>query len=57
MSSDDFGRRRDRPFNADDIPWDQIIKWIPQVLLGLVVVVVLFLGSSMFYRIDPSHPD
>ena len=54
MSSDEFGRPQGRPFNPDDIPWDQIIKWIPQVLLGLVVVAVLFLGSSMFYRIDAS---
>jgi membrane protease subunit HflK len=54
MSSGDFGSRRDRPFNADDIPWDEITKWTPRVLLGLVVVAVLFLGSSMFYRINAS---
>jgi membrane protease subunit HflK len=50
MSSDEFRR----PFNPDDIPWDDIARWIRWSLLGLVVVAVLFLGNSMFYRIDAS---
>ncbi len=54
MSTGGFGRQRGRPFDPEDIPWDEITKWIPRVLLGLVVVAVLFLGTSMFYRIDTS---
>ncbi len=54
MSSDGFGRRGGRPFDPDDIPWDQIAKWIRLALVGLVVVAVLLLGTSMFYRIEAS---
>ena len=54
MSFDEFGSRRGKPFNPDDIPWDEITKWTPRVLLGLVVVAMLFLGTSMFFRIDAS---
>ena len=54
MPSDVFGSQRGSPFNPDDIPWDQIAKWRWVALLGLVVLIVLFLGTSMFYRIDAS---
>ncbi len=54
MSSDGFGSRRGRPFHPDDIPWDQIAKGRRLALLGLVVVIVVFLGNSMFYRVDAS---
>lgn len=54
MPSNEFGRRRNRPFDSDDIPWDQIAKWRRIVLALLLVLVLLFLGSSMFYRVDAS---
>ena len=53
-SPDDFGGRQRRPFNFDDIPWDQIGKRIGLALIGLAVVVVLLAGWSMFYRVDAS---
>ena len=53
-SSRNFGGRKGRPFDSDDIPWDQIGKGIQLTLVGLVVVVVLFLVWSIFYRIDAS---
>ena len=49
-----FGGRGGRPFDPDDIPWDQIAKWIRPALVGVVVVVVLLLVTSMFYRIEAS---
>ena len=54
MSSDGFGSRRVRPLNPDEIPWDQITKWIPLAFVGVVLVVVLLIGKSMLYRIDAS---
>ena len=54
MSSRGFGSQQGRPFDPDDIPWDQIVKWIPVACVGLVVAVVLFFGMSMFYRIEAS---
>ncbi len=54
MSSGGFGSQQGRPFNLDDIPWDQIARWRRLALVGLVVLVVLFLGRSMFYRVDAS---
>ncbi|MDA1052334.1 MAG: FtsH protease activity modulator HflK [Planctomycetota bacterium] len=53
-SSDDFGGRQGRSFNADDVPWDQIGKGIQLALIGLTVVVVLLVGWSMFYRVEAS---
>jgi membrane protease subunit HflK len=53
-SRDDFGRRSGRQFNPDDIDWDQVGKGIRLALIGLVVVVVLLGGSSIFYRVDAS---
>ena len=53
MSSSGFGGQG-RPFDPDDIPWEEITKWIRLASLGLVVAAVLFLGKSMFYRIDTS---
>jgi membrane protease subunit HflK len=52
-SSDDFGGQR-RPFNPDDIPWDQIRKAVRVVLVGLAVAVVLLVGWSTFYRVEAS---
>ncbi len=54
MSSGGFGSRQGRPFDPNDIPWDKIAKYIPLVLVGLVAAVVLFFGTSMFYRIEAS---
>ena len=51
MSTGGFGRQRGRPFDPEDIPWDQIIKWVPLVV---ALLLVLFFGSSMFYRIEAS---
>ena len=53
-SHDNFSGRRGRPFSPDDIPWDQIGKQIPLVLIGLAVVVVLLAVGSVFYRVEAS---
>ena len=55
MSSDGFGSRTRRPFDASDIPWDQVQKWTRRVLLGLLAGFALFLIVSMFYRIEASY--
>ncbi|MCH8243148.1 MAG: FtsH protease activity modulator HflK [Planctomycetes bacterium] len=51
MSTGGFGRQRGRPFDPEDIPWDKIIKWVP---LAVALLLVLFFGTSMFYRIEAS---
>jgi membrane protease subunit HflK len=51
---DDFGDRLRRPFDPNDIPWDQISKGIRLALIGLAVVAVLLVGRSIFYRVDAS---
>ncbi len=51
---DEYGRRRTIPFDPDDIPWDEINRWIRRGLLVLLAIVVLSLVSSIFYRIDAS---
>ncbi len=52
-SHDDF-RRRNRQFDPDDIPWDQIGKRIRLILFSLAVAVVLLAGKSAFYRVEAS---
>ncbi len=54
MSSSHYGGRRGRPFNPDDISWEQISRWLPTVFLGAVMITILSLGMSMFYRIEAS---
>ena len=53
-SPNDFGGRQGRPFDSHDIPWDQIHKGIRLALIGIPVVVVLFVGWSILYRVDAS---
>ena len=53
-SPDDFGGHQRRPFDFDDIAWDQIGKTIGLALIGLAVIVVLLVVWSIFYRIDAS---
>jgi len=50
----EYRGRRGRPFDNDEIPWDQIQKWIWLTLAGVVVVGLLLLSGSMFYRIEAS---
>ncbi|MBC8290793.1 MAG: hypothetical protein H8E37_10805, partial [Planctomycetes bacterium] len=54
MSRDDFGGRRGRGFDPNDIPWDQISKRIGLVMIGLAVAAVLLAGWSSFYRVEAS---
>jgi modulator of FtsH protease HflK len=54
MSRDEFGGRRGRGFDPNDIPWDQIGKRIGLVMTGLAVAVVLLAGWSSFYRVEAS---
>jgi len=53
-SRDDFGGRQRRPFDSDDIPWDQIGQGLRLALIGLVVAGVLLIGWSVFYRVEAS---
>jgi modulator of FtsH protease HflK len=53
-SPNDFGGRRGPPFDARDIPWDQLDKGIRLTLVGVAIAAVFFVGWSMFYRIDAS---
>ena len=53
-SFDDFGRRVGRPFDPNDIPWNQIRRWLLRVVFGLAVAVVLLLGWSAVYRVEAS---
>ena len=52
--ADEFSGRRGRPFDPEDIPWDQIRKWVWLALAGVAAAAALLLGGSMFYRIDAS---
>ncbi len=54
MSSFDGFGRRGRPFDPDDIPWDQIANLIRLVLVGVIVVILLIVGMSTVYRIEAS---
>ena len=49
-----FGGWLGRSFDPNDVPWDQITHAVKLVLVGLAVVTVLWLGYSVFYRIDAS---
>ena len=51
---DPYGRRPPVSFNLDDIPWDEIAPWISRVLVVALVIGVVLLVASMFYRIDTS---
>ena len=53
-SHDDFGGRRGRGFELNDIPWDQIGKRLGLGMIGLAVALVLFAGWSSFYRVEAS---
>jgi len=54
-SYDDFESRPGNPFNLDDIQWRQAVKGIWLTSAGLLVVGVLFLLGSTFYRVDASE--
>ncbi len=54
MSSGKFGGWQGRSFDPDQIPWDQITHAAKLALVGITVLVVLWLGNSVFYRIDAS---
>ena len=53
-SRDNFGGRRRRGFDPNDIPWDQITKRIGLGMTGLAVALVLLLGWTSFYRVEAS---
>jgi membrane protease subunit HflK len=54
MPPNQFGGRRAGPPSFDDIPWDQISKRLPLALSFVAVLVVLLLGTTMFYRVGTS---
>ncbi len=53
-SPDELSRRRGKPFDTDEIPWDQIRKRGGLTLVGFTAAAVLLLGGAMFYRIEAS---
>lgn len=54
MSSGRFRDQQNNPFGSDEIPWDQIRTWARLIVVGVFVVSMLYLGTSMFYRIEAS---
>jgi membrane protease subunit HflK len=51
---DDYENRPSNPFNLDELQWRQAVKWIWLAAAGLLVVCVMFLLGSTFYRVDAS---
>ena len=54
MSPSQFGGQQGNPFNLDDAQWRQIRQWTPLTLVGVAIVALLYLASSMFYGIEAS---
>ena len=52
---DDYGPRRPRQFDPGEISPDQIKRVVRIGLIGLTVLLLLFIGRSMFYRIEASN--
>lgn len=54
MPHDDFRPPRSRQFDPGRVGPEQIRRGVWLVLAGLVVILILLLGKSMFYRIEAS---
>lgn len=54
MSSDQFGRGRNRQFSARDVPWDEVRKFIQGGVVVLLVLLLLLLGWTTIYRVEAS---
>ncbi|MDP6553802.1 MAG: FtsH protease activity modulator HflK [Pirellulaceae bacterium] len=54
MPQDDFTPRPHRPFDPGRVSPEQIRKVLRAAMIGLVVLLVLFIGRTMLYRIEAS---
>ena len=54
MSSDGSGSWQGRRLDPENIPWDEIAKWIWLVWIGLAVVLIGIFGMTTVYRIEAS---
>lgn len=53
-TDDDYGPRRPRQFDPGGISPQQLRRGIGLALLGLAIAFILFLGQTMFYRVEAS---
>ena len=53
-SSGESGGWRGKAFDSDELPWDQIVRGLKVISAVLAGMALLWLGNSVFYRIDAS---